>query len=367
MSQNLFPLDNLDTYIKEAVEDHDIITLIAIECYKASEALGFEGTFTSNFINYLEQDNAEEFNSIYKQLIHFYQIYNGDIKLLNILLAQLAAEYNAKNISGLLETNNILQELKGDDIDILFPISALGQNALQLALQYAETELFWTLAYKHLNPENLDDDTIETLKSAALSYQDSNGQNLLHYLLDYESATMVSDFDDICVFFGENVVKESMNILDSKGETPLIKAALKGNLEAFSKLLEHGANATITDLNGHTAVYYALSYLEDGENTELGKAFLKILNSYREDLDEIAQSIIDCYTTEKEAKQASELSFLDTDLDTTLPYSPTIQEKGERRESAASNDSAYFDENYSSTTPNKTDIIGNTNYSIECY
>jgi ankyrin repeat protein len=56
-----------------------------------------------------------------------------------------------------------------------------------------------------------------------------------------------------------------VNVADARGETALIKAAKKGDLEVVQLLINHGADLLHRDKAGKSALYYALH-----ENNPIG-------------------------------------------------------------------------------------------------
>ncbi len=174
-----------------------------------------------------------------------------------------------------------------DDIDINSPLNEEGQSALQIAIAEDQLQFFWHAVAQYINTEEL--------KETAMSHEDANGKNLLHYALYYSGTVKVESFlEDILDGFGNNKIDHK----DADGNTALIIAALTGNTAAFRILLENGADASIANNDGNTAAVFALSHYDyDTRLTDktVTASFVEILKKYNVQLDKTAQFLLMAY------------------------------------------------------------------------
>ena len=88
-------------------------------------------------------------------------------------------------------------------------------------------------------------------KGADVSATDKNGNNALH------EACRMGHFETANWLLNNCKTKLDLEARGSFGRTPFLLAAQKGHLDILKLLKENGANASVTDKNGHNALHFA--------------------------------------------------------------------------------------------------------------
>lgn len=92
---------------------------------------------------------------------------------------------------------------------------------------------------------------------ADLNYDFSkyNAVPLLHYTINYKQYIRNEDYKELIAFLILN--KIDINKKNSDGQTPLMTALKNGDIDTFNALIAGGADVTLKDNNGLTALNYA--------------------------------------------------------------------------------------------------------------
>ncbi|GCC52565.1 hypothetical protein SanaruYs_28020 [Chryseotalea sanaruensis] len=172
---------------------------------------------------------------------------------------------------------NIYQELieAGAEINA---VDELGRNPLYHALYDAQEEF-------KKNNESIT--SLLLRQGANINTGDSSrGDTLLHVAASKGHVNLIS----ILLNSGHK-----LNVQDKEGDTPLIKACKMNKIEAVKKLLEHGADLSLVNERGESAMTHAVSnIIYNGDNqlkeilVEYGAAAPKILGDV--DVDEVNEN-----------------------------------------------------------------------------
>ncbi len=102
--------------------------------------------------------------------------------------------------------------------------------------------------------QNDEESVIELLsRGADPDWRDSNGRTPLLIAANKNNADLIS----ILLTFGADTEAAERG---GSGDTPLMRAVIGGNVDSVRILLRGGALVNKTDLNGHTALYFATTY-----------------------------------------------------------------------------------------------------------
>ena len=155
--------------------------------------------------------------------------------------------------------------------------SPIGQTPLSLAASYGQVE--WVIALLEkgakVNERNLDGDTALLLASKNEQVECANvlikagaNVNMRNYFGDspFKAAFATPNIQ-------YDIVQSDVNIKFSNDMTPLLYAALDGNVQCISTLLEAGADVNISNENGVTPLINA-NYKES-DKPEVVEALLK--------------------------------------------------------------------------------------------
>ena len=86
-------------------------------------------------------------------------------------------------------------------------------------------------------------------------FSEYNAVPLIHYALNYKQYIKQEEYRELIAFLILN--KINVNIKNNKGHTPLMAALKNGDIDGFNALIAGGADITIKDDDGKTALFYA--------------------------------------------------------------------------------------------------------------
>lgn len=86
-------------------------------------------------------------------------------------------------------------------------------------------------------------------------FSEYNAVPLLHYTINYKQYIRNEDYKELIAFLILN--KIDINKKNSDGQTPLMTALKNGDIDTFNALIAGGADVTLKDNNGLTALNYA--------------------------------------------------------------------------------------------------------------
>ena len=86
-------------------------------------------------------------------------------------------------------------------------------------------------------------------------FSEYNAVPLIHYALNYKQYIKQEEYRELIAFLILN--KINVNIKNNKGHTPLMTALKNGDIDGFNALIAGGADITIKDDDGKTALFYA--------------------------------------------------------------------------------------------------------------
>jgi len=174
--------------------------------------------------------------------IAFFPVYAGynatTVALRLINSAKVDSQANEEVSDNLEDTNAIIETVESlsedNDIDAR---NADGVTTLMLATEEGSVEKVTALLEAQANP----------------NLQDISGNTALHY------AARNGKFRATTVLLSPKagIIQADPNLQDSTGKTPLMHAAVRGYTPVVELLLEGGADVSIKDNFGYTALYYA--------------------------------------------------------------------------------------------------------------
>lgn len=88
-------------------------------------------------------------------------------------------------------------------------------------------------------------------------FSEYNAVPLMHYALNYREFVKNAEYRELIAFLILN--KVDINVKNNQGQTPLMAALKNGDIDAFNALIAGGADVTLKDNNGNTALFYAES------------------------------------------------------------------------------------------------------------
>ena len=148
----------------------------------------------------------------------------------------------------------------GSNVDQL---NSMGECALALALNSGSNACVLVLLQRNASTRTLQDKPLAIAvkqgnmallhfllaNGVSLDQRDVNGNTALHLLIERNLVNDIREVVETC--------PESLDLKDSRGNTPLLLAAFNGQCEIMSILLENGADIDATNSKGYTALAVA--------------------------------------------------------------------------------------------------------------
>ena len=194
-------------------------------------------------------------------------IASGSYYVLQYLIDN-GANLNSTSDTGIPPLSQAVLEYNKQAIDILL-------NSKKVDMYYVWGEM-WTGSPLYIACSKANVYALEKMveHGADLNYDFSeyNAVPLVHYALSYKQFIKNEDYRELIAFLILN--KADINAKNNQGQTPLMVALKNGDIDAFNALTAGGADVTIKDNNGKTALFYAeslkgSSMLPDNENKKI--------------------------------------------------------------------------------------------------
>lgn len=179
-------------------------------------------------------------------------IASGSYYVLQYLIDN-GANLNSTSDTGIPPLSQAVLEYNKQAIDILL-------NSKKVDMYYVWGEM-WNGSPLYIACSKANVYALEKMveNGADLSYDFSeyNAVPLMHYALSYKQFIKNEDYRELIAFLILN--KADINAKNNLGQTPLMVALKNGDIDAFNALTAGGADITIKDNDGNTALYYAES------------------------------------------------------------------------------------------------------------
>lgn len=201
-------------------------------------------------------------------------IASGSYYVLQYLIDN-GANLNSTSDTGIPPLSQAILEYNKQAIDILL-------NSKKVDMYYVWGEM-WTGSPLYIACSKANVYALEKMveHGADLNYDFSeyNAVPLVHYALSYKQFIKNEDYRELIAFLILN--KADINAKNNQGQTPLMVALKNGDIDAFNALTAGGADVTIKDNNGKTALFYAESL--KGSSMLPDNEYEKIINLLSQD------------------------------------------------------------------------------------
>ena len=201
-------------------------------------------------------------------------IASGSYYVLQYLIDN-GANLNSTSDTGIPPLSQAVLEYNKQAIDILL-------NSKKVDMYYVWGEM-WTGSPLYIACSKANVYALEKMveHGADLNYDFSeyNAVPLVHYALSYKQFIKIEDYRELIAFLILN--KADINAKNNQGQTPLMVALKNGDIDAFNALTAGGADVTIKDNNGKTALFYAESL--KGSSMLPDNEYEKIINLLSQD------------------------------------------------------------------------------------
>lgn len=201
-------------------------------------------------------------------------IASGNFNVLKYLIDK-GANLNSTSDTGIPPLSQAIIEYNKQAIDILL-------NSKKVDMYYVWGEM-WTGSPLYIACSKANVYALEKMveHGADLNYDFSeyNAVPLVHYALSYKQFIKNEDYRELIAFLILN--KADINAKNNQGQTPLMVALKNGDIDAFNALTAGGADVTIKDNNGKTALFYAESL--KGSSMLPDNEYRKIINLLSQD------------------------------------------------------------------------------------
>lgn len=201
-------------------------------------------------------------------------IASGSYYVLQYLIDN-GANLNSTSDTGIPPLSQAVLEYNKQAIDILL-------NSKKVDMYYVWGEM-WTGSPLYIACSKANVYALEKMveHGADLNYDFSeyNAVPLVHYALSYKQFIKNEDYRELIAFLILN--KADINAKNNQGQTPLMVALKNGDIDAFNALTAGGADVTIKDNNGKTALFYAESL--KGSSMLPDNEYEKIINLLSQD------------------------------------------------------------------------------------
>lgn len=179
-------------------------------------------------------------------------IASGSYYVLQFLIDN-GANLNSTSDTGLPPLSQAIIEYNKRAIDILL-------NSKKVDMYYVWGDM-WTGSPIYVACSKANIYALEKMveNGADLNYDFSeyNAVPLIHYALSYKHFIKNEDYRELIAFLILN--KVNINAKNNSGQTPLMAALKSGDIDAFNALIAGGADITLKDNEGKTALDYAES------------------------------------------------------------------------------------------------------------
>lgn len=201
-------------------------------------------------------------------------IASGSYYVLQYLIDN-GANLNSTSDTGIPPLSQAIIEYNKQAIDILL-------NSKKVDMYYVWGEM-WNGSPLYIACSKANVYALEKMveHGADLNYDFSeyNAVPLVHYALSYKQFIKNEDYRELIAFLILN--KADINAKNNQGQTPLMVALKNGDIDAFNALTAGGADVTIKDNNGKTALFYAESL--KGSSMLPDNEYEKIINLLSQD------------------------------------------------------------------------------------
>lgn len=201
-------------------------------------------------------------------------IASGNFNVLKYLIDK-GANLNSTSDTGIPPLSQAIIEYNKQAIDILL-------NSKKVDMYYVWGEM-WNGSPLYIACSKANVYALEKMveHGADLNYDFSeyNAVPLVHYALSYKQFIKNEDYRELIAFLILN--KADINAKNNQGQTPLMAALKNGDIDAFNALTAGGADVTIKDNNGKTALFYAESL--KGSSMLPDNEYEKIINLLSQD------------------------------------------------------------------------------------
>lgn len=201
-------------------------------------------------------------------------IASGSYYVLQYLIDN-GANLNSTSDTGIPPLSQAVLEYNKQAIDILL-------NSKKVDMYYVWGEM-WNGSPLYIACSKANVYALEKMveHGADLNYDFSeyNAVPLVHYALSYKQFIKNEDYRELIAFLILN--KADINAKNNQGQTPLMVALKNGDIDAFNALTAGGADVTIKDNNGKTALFYAESL--KGSSMLPDNEYEKIINLLSQD------------------------------------------------------------------------------------
>lgn len=177
-------------------------------------------------------------------------ISSGSYFVLEFLIEN-GANLNSTSDTGIPPLSQAISEYNGEAIDIL-----LNSNKVDMYSVWGD---MWTgsplyIACSRANIYALEK-MLENGADLNHDFSEYNAVPLIHYAINYKQYLKNDDYKELIAFLILN--KININTKNKQGQTPLMAALKNGDIDGFNALIAGGADVSLKDKNGKTALDYA--------------------------------------------------------------------------------------------------------------